>query len=145
MFLASVMDRGATPALVKTLAFNESRLRMISENVANALTPGYKAKQLDVAAFRGSLREALDRRSANSDAPFQLRESREVGAADGGFLRVTPSLVPVENILSHDGTNVSIERQMTELAETGMIHELAASLLRGRIDGLRKAIRGTVA
>ena len=34
---------------------------------------------------------------------------------------------------------------MADLAETGMVHEMAASLLRGYFDGIRKAIRGSVA
>ncbi len=144
MFLSSLTDRGATPALVKTLAFNEARLRMIAENVANAHTPGYKTQRVDGKAFQAQLRDALDARAANPSNPFRLEDSREVGTDERGFLRVTPSHRPVENVLFHDGTNVSIERQMADLAETGMAHELATSLLRGRIDGLRKAIRGTI-
>jgi flagellar basal body rod protein FlgB len=46
--------------------------------------------------------------------------------------------------LFHDGTNQSLEREMADLAETVMVHETAGTLLRGNVDGLRKAIRGTV-
>ena len=59
VFLSNVTDGGATPALVKTLVFNEARLKMIAENVANLQTPGYRAKQLDPKAFQHALREAL--------------------------------------------------------------------------------------
>jgi flagellar basal body rod protein FlgB len=62
-----------------------------------------------------------------------------------GRLSIRPSRQPAENVLFHDGTNLSIEREMARLAETGMVHELATSLLRGRFDGLRTAIRGAVA
>ena len=144
MFLSSVTDRGATPALVKTLAYNEARLAMIAENVAKAHTPGYKARQLDAAAFERALCEALDRRAGDATAPFVVEVDREVRTDRDGFLRVTPSPVPLENILFHDGTNLSLERQMADLAETGLAHELAATLLRGRVEGLRKAIRGSL-
>ncbi len=61
-----------------------------------------------------------------------------------GILEVTPSVEPAENIFFHDGTNMSLERQMSDLAETGMMQDLATTLLRGEYAGLRKAIRGRV-
>lgn len=142
MFISSMADRGATPALVKTLVFNQARLQVISENVANSSTPGYQAKQLDTAAFQSELRRALDARDHPSK-PFVMR-GRQVRTDDQGFLQVTPTREPVENVLFHDRTNLSIERQMADLAETGMTQEFAATLLRGYVDGFRKAIRGTV-
>ena len=144
MFISSVTDRGATPAIVKMLAFNEVRLKTIAENVANIQTPGYRAKQLDTAAFQRSLREALDARAGDSNKRFDVRSGDEACTDAEGFLRVTPSQEPVDNILFHDGTNSSIEREMADLAETGMTHELFTALLTGRINGLRKAIRGTL-
>jgi len=144
MFISSMTDRGATPAMVKMLAFNEVRLKTIAENVANIQTPGYRAKQLDAAAFQRSLREALDARARDPNKPFDVRSGDEVRTDPQGFLRVNPSEKPVDNILFHDGTNSSIEREMADLAETGMTHELFTALLNGRINGLRKAIRGTL-
>ena len=144
MFISNVMDRGATPALVKTLAYNEARLRMIAENVANSETPGYKTKRLDAGAFQRAIRKALDQRGSDPSIPFRINAGGEVSTDQHGYLQVTPSLKPVENVLFHDGTNMSIERQMANLAETGAMHELVTALLRGRVEGLRKAIRGQV-
>lgn len=144
MFLADVTERGATPALVKTLAFGEARLKMIAENIANAQTPGFRAKQLDVRGFQRALDVALDARKADPARPFAVESGQEVRTTETGGLKITPSERPVDNVLFHDGTNVSIEREMADLAQTGLSHELATSLLRDRIAGLRKAIRGTV-
>lgn len=144
MFLSSITDRGATPALVKTLAYNEARLRMIAENIANIQTPGYRAKQLDKVAFQRALKEALANHGRDASEPFEVTVDGEVRTDQHGHLRVTPSTEPVDNILFHDGTNLSVERQMADLAETGMAHQLATQLLRGRFEGLRKAIRGSV-
>ena len=144
MLLEDVTNRGATPALVKALAFNEARLRMIAENIANVHTPGYRTKQLDTNAFQRALREALDARGGDPHKPFVLKSPGEVETGRDGLLRVSPTEVPVENVLFHDGTNQSIERQMADLAETGMMHELTTALLSGYFDGARKAIRGTV-
>jgi len=143
MFLSDVTDRGTIPAIVSTLTFNESRLRMIAENVANSMTPNYRTKQLDVAGFQRSLRSALEDRARRPERPFRIENGDEVRTESDGTLRVTPTVLPVENIVSHDGTNVSIERQMADLAETGMTHDLATALLTLKMDGLRKAIRGS--
>ncbi len=143
MFLSDLTNGGATPALVSTMSFNEARMGVIANNIANASTPGYRAKQLDTRAFQVSLRDALERRSGRSD-PFVLEGNRQVQTWRDGSLKVTPTDRPVDNILFHDGTNVSIEREMADLAETQMSHEFAATILRGYFDGLRKAIRGSL-
>ncbi len=126
------------------LAFNESRLRMLAENVANIHTPDYRAKQLDTKAFQRSLREALDARARDPKGPFVVQAGQEVQTDEQGYLHITPSQRPAENVLFHDGTNLSIEREMADLAETGMTHDLFTTLLKGRFNGLRKAIRGTL-
>lgn len=144
MFLSDVTDRGATPALINVMAFNEARLKMIAQNVANIGTPGYRARHLDRDAFQVSLKEALDARKKDRTKPFSIEGNEQAKTGKDGFLEVTPSELPAQNILFHDGTNASIEREMADLAETGMAHDLAAAMLRTRFDGLRKAIRGTL-
>lgn len=143
-FLTSLTDRGATPALIHTLSFTEARARMVAENVANIHTPGYRTKTLDVAAFQAAMRKALNERGSGSTKPLLVRSKDEVRTLWDGQLRVTPSLTPPQNALFHDGTNQSIERQMADLAEAGMTHDLATALLRDRFDRLTKAVRGTV-
>lgn len=142
MFFSSLTDRGPVPALVDTLVYTQARLKMIAENVANLQTPGYRARQLDAKAFQGALRRALDERGTDVTKPLRVVAGNEVQTDAHGNLRVTPSFQPVENALFHDGTNLSIERQMADLAETGMTHEITTQLLTGNFDRLRQAIRG---
>lgn len=144
MYLSNLMEGGATPALAKVLAFNDRRIGVIAENVANATTPNYKAKRLDALGFQQALRRAFDQRGGDKSVPLNVENGREVRTADNGMLEITASEQPVENILFHDGTNQSLEREMADLAETVMVHEMAGTLLRGNLDGLRKVIRGTV-
>lgn len=133
---------GAIPLLEKTLAFAEARQRMLATNIANLTTPGYRAKQLDVAAFQNALHEAAQKRSDGGS--FDLESTREFRVDEGGLLNVTPSETPPENLLFQDGTNASIERQMAQLAENAMINQVSAELLKGYYDGLAKAVRGRV-
>ena len=141
--LSSITERGAAPALVKTLAFTGARLKVIAENVANAHTPGYRARHLNVRGFQAALGKALAERKHPAQ-PLVVESGRQVRTGDDGRLRIMPEEQPVENVLFHDQTNLSIERQMADLAETGMTHELASTLLRASYESLRKAIRGTV-
>jgi flagellar basal-body rod protein FlgB len=140
MFVSNITDGAAFPMLEKTLAFNEARMKMLATNIANIMTPGYRAQQLDAASFQAALRQASDRRE--STGKFELPSTREFGPGKDGFLRVTPSEEPVENVLFQDGTNASIERQMAQLAETAMLHQAATELLKGYYDRVGMAIRG---
>ena len=142
MFLANLTNRGATPALINTLVFTEARHRMIAENVANWQTPGYKTKQLDVRAFQKELRQALDRKGSDPNKPFILESRGQFGTRKDGRLRVSPTDMPVQNVLFHDGMNASIERLMSDLADNAMVYQATSTILKGYYDGLRKAIRG---
>lgn len=140
--ISNLLNRGSLPALVDTMSFHETRVRVIAENVANLNTPGYAAKQLDAKNFQAAIRKAIEQRDGNPTKPWRLDGGNEVRTDSNGKLRIAPGVRPVENILFHDGTNASIENQMSDLAQTGMMHDLAAQLLRAKFEGLRKAIRG---
>lgn len=142
MFFEGIVNRGPTPALEKMLAFTEARQRVLAENVANADTPGYVTKQVDAASFQRTLRDAID--TARSGGEFRVRSTDQVRQDANGHLTVTPAEEPPENILFHDRTNMRIEEQMSMLAENAMMHQATAEMLRGKYEGLLKAIRGTM-
>lgn len=144
-FLTSLTDRGAAPALAATLSFNEARLRVVSENLANIHTPGYRARRLDVKGFQRALREALDEKQNDPGRPFNVRSGNQVRTRPDGRLQITPDDEPVENVLFHDGTNLSLERLMADVTQTQMTHDVAVTLLTDRFNRLKQAIRGTIA
>jgi flagellar basal-body rod protein FlgB len=124
------------------LAFTQARHQILTENVANADTPGYKARQVDAAAFQRSLREALTRQDRTRSPDLELKTGKQFRLDRDGRLAVTPTESPPENILFHDGTNIRIERQMAHLAENAMMHQATTEMLRGKFEGLMKAITG---
>jgi flagellar basal body rod protein FlgB len=99
------------------------------------------ARQLDTQAFQRALGDALDRRARDPRQPF-IMEGGEFHTDATGALRVAPSLKPADNLLFHDGTNLSLERGMADLAENALTHQTTATLLGRKFDALRKAIRG---
>lgn len=141
MFFEDIVNRSAMPAMVKTLAFTQARHKVLTENIANVDTPGYATKHLDPAEFQRALREAMAR---GDDGPRgRLRGTSQFHEDAQGRLVVTPT-EEAENILFHDHTNMRIEQQMSMLAENAMMHQTVTELYRGKIEGLLKAIRGTV-
>ena len=142
MFISSLTERGATPGLVHLWSFTMARHQVISENVANWGTPNYKAKQLDARAFQKALGQAFKERRGDASKPLDLPSTKQFSLDEHGHLQVNPARTPSENVLFHDGSNMSIERQMAQLAENGMLAETVTTLLRGKYEGLRKAISG---
>ena len=142
MFISGITDRGAVPGLVATLAYTQACHKVIAENVANWQNPDYQAKRLDPRVFQRDLARAFEQRGGDVNQPFALPATEQFHLDRRGSLRVTPIDRPTENVLFHDGTNMSIERQMSDLAENAMTHEMDTQLLKERYDGLRKAIRG---
>jgi flagellar basal-body rod protein FlgB len=138
----NLMNRGATPALTAAWSFTHARHKTIAENVANMSTPGYKAKRLDLSEFQSSLARALDRRGNDPNKPLVIDGSRQVRTDSAGRLVVNPATKPGEEAVFHDGTNMSIEREMSELASNAMLHEMTTTLLKGKFDYLHKAIVG---
>jgi flagellar basal-body rod protein FlgB len=142
--LEAVFNREGVPALQKMLAFTEARHRVLTENVANADTPGYVTKQLDPSEFQRALRSAVDETEHSPNAQLRVKGGDEFREDAYGHLEVTPTTEPAGNILFHDGTNMRIEKQMSMLAENAMMYQTASELLKNRFDLLQQAIRGTV-
>lgn len=144
MIFANVTNGATTAALEMVLSFAHQRHRVLAENVANLNTPGFATKVIDPRGFQRSLGEAMQRKGNDPNKPLTLAATKQWHMEGSGRLRITPTEHPVSNILFHAGTNASVEALMSDVAENAMAHELASNLLRGRYEGLRKAIRGQV-
>ncbi len=142
MFLTDVVNRGTSPVLEKALAFTEARHRVLTENIANVDTPGYRTKHLNDVAFQEALKKALERRREEPSGALELPASREFRTTPSDNLVVTPSEEPPENVLFHDGTNGRLERQMAALAENSLMHNVLTELLRDKFKMLQDAVRG---
>jgi flagellar basal-body rod protein FlgB len=143
MLFYDIANSGSIPAMEKMLAYTQARHRMLTENIANADTPGYKAKQLDARVFQRALRKAIDEQNRGSRA-LRVEDSKEFSQDAGGQMVVKPTVEPAENVLFHDQTNMRIERQMALLAENTLMHQMVTDRLKGRFDQLMIAIRGRV-
>lgn len=102
------------------LELRSQRLAMITANIANAATPGYKARDLDFAA-------ALKARSEG------LGDERATAQATRYRVPVMPSL---------DGNTVEMATEQTAFAENAVAYQATLGFLRGRIETLTRALKG---
>lgn len=116
-----------TSLLQSFLDVQTRRSEVIASNIANADTPGYKAKQLE---FNEYLREA----ARNSELPLSKQNARPMGSE----LRVTEQEAEVVGM---DGNTVDAGREMAEMAQAGSNFNFGAKMLQSRFRLLRTAIR----
>ncbi len=104
-----------------------TRHRVIAENVANADTPGYRAR--DVKGFADHVAET-----------FQAKASRPGHfGADGGARASTRSdaMIDFQTQASGNGNSVSLEAEMVKAVETQGQHAMATAIYRKAHDLLR--------
>jgi flagellar basal-body rod protein FlgB len=117
-----------TSLLAKYLDVQGRRADVVAGNLANADTPGYRAKSLDFADF-------LSQAAADALAPAGR------GRAGAPF-NDSPALVEQESAAAGlDGNTVDAAREAATLAEIGVGHLAGAQLLQSRLRTLRAAIR----
>lgn len=115
-----------TNLLQTFLDVQSKRAQVVAENIANADTPGYVAKQLE---FEDFLREA-----ANESALPPSRQGRESYSQ----MKVVDQEITT---MGMDGNTVDAGREMAELAQTGTAFNFGAKMLQSRLRLLRTAIR----
>ena len=108
--------------------------RVISANVANVGTPGYR--RLGV-SFEEKLKHAL----RPGLKKMRKTHPRHLPGPDS-IRNIKPEVVQVENGYWNGINNVNIDEEMVELARNQLDFNIAAKLLNGRFMGLRNAIRG---
>jgi len=103
------------------LEVRSQRMGVLASNIANASTPGYKAKDID-------FQEALG--AAEKDGGF---DAQAMQAA-------TKFRVPLE--MSMDGNTVDLATEQTAFAENAIGYQTTLSFLNGRIGQITRALKG---
>lgn len=103
------------------LEVRSQRMGLLASNIANASTPGFKAKDLD---FQVALQAA--------EGPGGL-SAAGMGAAVKYRNPMSPSM---------DGNTVELSTEQTAFAENAVQYQTTLSFLNGRINTLTRALRG---
>lgn len=140
----NLFENTRIPILSKALDAYSLRHQVISANIANIGTPGYKAQSVE---FENALSTAM---SGNVVAG-QVTNERHIGigikstSLDGpiSIVENTPGDLNEEQLKS--GINdVDVDVEMAELAKNQIRFKYASRLLSDSFRGIQKSIRGTI-
>jgi flagellar basal-body rod protein FlgB len=122
-------------ALTTALNFREMRQEVISSNVANANTPGYKAKTID---FEQALARALD---VDGQMQMNVTDGRHHNVGNGGFNNLEPEIYDDPNgVVSENGNTVDVESEMARMAENKLMYDALVQLINKKMGIMKYAI-----
>ena len=114
-------------AIVAALNGLATRQRVISSNVANIDTPGFKGAEVN---FESRLKEALNRQGK----PTLVGTHPSHLSGGGAQLDEVVEVAPTNNTtLRNDGNNVDIDREMAKLAETTIAYSALSQVMASRL------------
>ena len=118
----------------EALQLRAQRQQLLSANIANADTPGYKAVDID---FARALRENLSgsRVTQRSSAPGHMTAR----FASPATLATTESNASQP---AQDGNTVDMDRERARIADNAVRYEATLKFLNGKIRTLLSAIQG---
>jgi flagellar basal-body rod protein FlgB len=122
-------------ALATSLKFREMRQEVGSSNVANAVTPGYKAMKLD---FEEALARAVD---SDGQLTMESTDDRHFNVGGGGFNNLEPEIYEDPNgVVSENGNTVDVESEMARMAENKLMYDTTVQLINKKLGLMKYAI-----
>ena len=132
---SSWLSQSTLPALEQATAFAEKRHLLLAGNIANIDTPDYTTRDLSVDDFHAALKSYV--------------EDKAVGNTNSRVPSLQDSMNKVRDVqnqvLYHDGSDVSLEEQVTQLSKNQAMHNTALALMRSQFQTLQIAIRESAA
>lgn len=139
--LDSILNPSAVPLLEQAAKFHERRHEVLVGNVANIDTPHYQRQDLDPAAFREALQDAIDSREP-TPARAYTPPPRPIAQQFSPDLFVAHEPDPV-NVTFHDGAERSIEAEVAELTRTSLTQRFTIEVLAHQLETLQAVIAET--
>lgn len=117
----------------QALQFRALRNQVLSSNIANADTPGYKARDIEFgAALKNARGDQLAMHKTN-ELHKSAMNSNSAGSSVKYRLPTQPTL---------DGNTVETDVEQAAFAENAVQYRASLAFLDGRIRGLRYALKG---
>lgn len=119
------------------LMVRSQRAQVLANNIANADTPNYKARDLDFKSILGG-------QGASEQAPVmdmaKTQSGHASGVVDPGFAAELMYRTPLQP--SIDGNTVDMQIETADYAKNAMDFQTSFMLLNRKFSGLTKAIKG---
>lgn len=116
---------GVTNLLFKHLSFRSDRQNVISSNIANVNTPGYKTKEL-------VFEHELNKMNTQKDLSLNVTNNKHINPSLENINRFNePNLIEVKGLKEqNDGNNVSMDSQMSEMSKNKIIFDAIQSSIK---------------
>ena len=121
----------------KALSFRAQRAEVLANNIANADTPHYKARDID---FGKALAGALGTSSVQGPLKLATSAAGHLGAASGA-----PALAAQYRTVrqdSLDNNSVDLDTERGQFTDNALRYEAGITMINARIRGLLAAIQG---
>ena len=131
--LNSILSSPRVAVLEQALSASSLRQKVISNNIANVNTPGYKKSEV-------SLEDMLQNSMGSDRLPMVKTNERHLTLQKGSI----PN--PEVNVMSNtsmrtDGNNVDIDVEMAELAKNNIYYNAVVQQMSSYFSGIKSAIK----
>lgn len=117
----------------EALHLRARRAEVLASNLANADTPGYKARDFD---FEAMLKKEMQ-------PPVRLASTHSGHIrTDHGVVASTQMAYRIPQQASLDGNTVEVEREQAEFSANAMRHQATLRFIDSRVKGLKMAWKG---
>lgn len=124
--------------LTASMRLRGARHELLTANIANADTPGYRPRDIDFAAVMGELAHPQGLSTGNPEGGTGFSV---LGTFDFPHAGLQPSSISLgEGEDKLDRNSVDIDRQISVLTENSLLYEASLTLLTRTLAGLRYAI-----
>ncbi|QPJ63524.1 MAG: flagellar basal body rod protein FlgB [Candidatus Nitronauta litoralis] len=135
MLLDRILFNNRTPAVLKkALDFQSQRHLLVSSNISNLDTPGFKAKDVN---FEGQLRQAI---GTTGDLKMATTHGKHIGPGNSAVKKMSPDVFEEPDPAKSNGNNVNLDKEMMKLAENQIAYNATTQLLGKRASTIRAAI-----
>ena len=133
--LQALLSSPKVAVLEQSLAAASLRHKVISNNIANVNTPGFKKSEV---AFESMLQNAL----SESKVKLTITNDKHISTVKP-LLQLAPTVHSVDTTtMRTDGNNVDIDIEMAELAKNNIYYNAVAQQLGQYFSGLKTVING---
>ena len=136
--ISSQLFSKADGAIEEGLNHRLAKQNVISSNITNANTPGYRALGY---AFEKQLQDALGNSSALALRVTNGKHVLASGQGADGNVKPDLHVKPTESV-GNDGNTVDVDAEMAELAETQIMYRASVEILNRKFAMMRYGING---
>ena len=125
----------AVPGLMKkSLNFMSTRQSMISSNISNVDTPGFKASDID---FQAQLRAAI---GSKGSLNMRTTSEKHIGPSDSNIMDLAADPFEEDSAAKSNGNTVDIDNEMAKMAENQILYNATVQLMMKRGSTVRSAV-----